>query len=62
MFSTLRGTSPRLLPKSLENASREETSRSRQVVLNAQRHLCPVEGWGSLILQWTGWWNGAQQD
>jgi len=20
------------------------------VVLNAQRHLCPVEGWGSLIL------------
>ena len=43
-----KGAPPRLLPSL--NASREETSRSRQVVPNAQRHLCPVEGWGSLIL------------
>jgi len=43
-----RGPPKRLLPSL--NASREETSRSRQVVLNAQRHLCPVEDWGSLIL------------
>ena len=49
MFSKgSKGGLPRLLPSL--NASREETSRSRQVVLNAQRRLYLVEGWGSLIL------------
>ena len=41
-----------------------------QAVLNAQRYLCPVEGWGReeraskrrgrvSRRTWTGWWEGA---
>jgi hypothetical protein len=49
MFSKGSKRGPIKTPASL-NTSREEASRSRQVVPNAQRHLHPVEGWGSLIL------------
>ena len=45
----LRRAPPRLLPS--QNAGREETSRSRQVVLNAQRHMCRGMGLSNFVVE-----------